>query len=305
MSHLLSRLSANPYLLLVLTMFMWGGNAIAGQLAVGEISPMLLTALRWAGVAILILIFARRRVANEWPVLRTRLPLLLALGALGFTTFNALFYIAAHSTVAINIGIIQGSLPVFVMLGAYVFYRTPVTGAQMIGVVVTMIGIAVVAARGDLVRIGDVQFNPGDLLMISACLLYAAYTVALRERPAASGLAIFSVMALGALATSIPLAITEALMGDLIWPTHAGWAIAAFVAVFPSFLSQLFFLRSVELIGPGRAGVFINLVPVITAALGVFILNEEFRGFHAAALLFVLGGIGLAERGHMLRKQKS
>lgn len=305
MSHLLSRLSANPYLLLVLTMFMWGGNAIAGQLAVGEISPMLLTALRWAGVAILILIFARRRVANEWPVLRTRLPLLLALGALGFTTFNALFYIAAHSTVAINIGIIQGSLPVFVMLGAYIFYRTPVTGAQMIGVVVTMIGIAVVAARGDLVRIGDVQFNPGDLLMISACLLYAAYTVALRERPAASGLAIFSVMALGALATSIPLAITEALMGDLIWPTHAGWAIAAFVAVFPSFLSQLFFLRSVELIGPGRAGVFINLVPVITAALGVFILNEEFRGFHAAALLFVLGGIGLAERGHMLRKQKS
>ena len=305
MSHLLSRLSANPYLLLVLTMFMWGGNAIAGQLAVGEISPMLLTAFRWAGVAVLILIFARRRVVNEWPILRTRLPLLLALGALGFTAFNALFYIAAHSSVAINIGIIQGSLPVFVMLGAYIFYRTPVTGAQMVGVVVTMIGIAVVAARGDLIRIGDVQFNPGDLLMISACLLYAAYTVALRERPAASGLAIFSVMALGALATSVPLAVAEALMGDLIWPTARGWAVAAYIAVFPSFLSQLFFLRGVELIGPGRAGVFINLVPVITAALGVFILNEEFRGFHAAALLFVLGGIWLAERGHMSRRQKS
>ncbi len=305
MSHLLSRLSANPYLLLVLTMFMWGGNAIAGQLAVGEISPMLLTAFRWAGVAILILIFAQRRVVDEWPVLRTRLPLLLGLGALGFTAFNALFYIAAHSTVAINIGIIQGSLPVLVMLGAYIFYRTPVTGAQMIGVVATMIGIAVVAARGDLLRMGDINFNPGDLLMISACLLYAAYTVALRERPAASGLAIFSVMALGALATSIPLAITEAAMGDLIWPTTKGWAVAAYIAVFPSFLSQLFFLRSVELIGPGRAGVFINLVPVITAALGVFILNEEFQGFHAASLLFVLGGIWLAERGHIPRRQKS
>ena len=217
-------------------MFMWAGNAIAGQVAVGEISPMLLTALRWIGVGGLVFIFARRRVVNEWPVLRKRLPLLLALGALGFTTFNALFYIAAHSTVAINIGIINGALPVFVMLGAYIFYRTQVTSAQLIGVVITIVGIAVVAARGDITLISEVQFNPGDVLMTLACLLYAAYTVALRERPAASGLAIFSVMAVGALVTSIPLAITEFLMGDMIWPSPTGWAIAVYVVIFPSLL---------------------------------------------------------------------
>ena len=112
-----------------------------------------------------------------------------------FTSFNALFYVAAHSTAAINIGIIQGALPVFVMLGAYIFYRTPVTSSQLLGVTVTMIGVVMVAARGDLARIQDLAFNPGDLLMVAACTLYAAYTIALRERPAASGLAIFSIMA--------------------------------------------------------------------------------------------------------------
>jgi drug/metabolite transporter (DMT)-like permease len=284
-------------------MFMWGGNAIAARIAVGEISPMLLTAFRWIGVAGLMFAFARGRVIAEWPVLRTRLPLLLGLGALGFSTFNAMFYIAAHTTDAINMGIIQGALPVFVMLGAYVIYRTPVAGTQIFGVAITVVGVVVVAIRGDLSQIGNVKFNPGDLIMISACALYAAYTVALRERPAATGLAIFSVMAIGALATSIPLAVTEALMDDLIWPTPVGWAVVAYVVVFPSLLSQLFFLRSVELLGPGRAGVFINLVPVITATFGVYILGETFRGFHAAALVFVLGGIWLAERGQARREK--
>jgi drug/metabolite transporter (DMT)-like permease len=283
-------------------MLIWGANAIAARIAVGEVSPMLLTAFRWVGVTGVILVFARARVVSEWPILRTRLLLLLALGALGFTSFNALFYLAAHTTAAINIGIIQGALPVFVILGAYIFYRTAVAAAQMIGVAVTMVGVGIVAVRGDLGRIGEFQFNPGDLLVISACVLFAGYTVALRKRPAASGLAIFAVMVMGALATSVPLAIAEALMGDFLWPTLTGWAVVAFVVVFPSLLAQLFFLRCVELLGPARAGVFVNLVPVITAALGVFVLGEDFLWFHAAALIFVLGGIWLAERGHIHRK---
>ena len=280
-------------------MLMWGANAVAARIAVGEVSPMLLTAFRWVGVTGLILVFARGRVVSEWYILHTRLPLLLALGALGFTSFNALFYIAAHTTTAVNIGIIQGALPVFVMLGAYVFYKTPVAASQMVGVTVTLIGVVVVAVRGEFGRFRDFQFNSGDLLVVSACALYAAYTVALRERPAASGLAIFSVMAMGALATSVPLAIVEAMIGGFLWPTPTGWAVVAFVVMFPSLLAQLFFLRCVELLGPARAGVFVNLVPVITAALGVFVLGEDFRWFHAAALIFVLGGIGLAERGYM------
>lgn len=289
-------LFGNAYVLLILTTLSWGGNAIAGRIAVGEISPMLLTTMRWVGVAILIVLFARRAVLTAWPVLRTRLGFLAALGTLGFTAFNALFYLAAQSTVAINIGIIQGAIPVFVLIGAYFVYRTPVTLVQVAGVAVTMVGVALVASHGDLSMLASLAFADGDLLMILACALYAGYTVALRRRPAVSGLAMFSVLAIAALISSLPLPIFEAAAGTLVWPSAVGWAVLAYVVIFPSFVAQICFLRAVELIGPARAGLFVNLVPIFAAGLGVLVLGEQFQLHHALALVFVLGGIWLAER---------
>ena len=286
----------NAYLLLTLTMLQWAGNAVAGRLAVGEISPMVLTTFRWAGVVLLMLLVARKQVQADWPVLRGRLGYLTLLGALGFTVFNTLFYVAAYSTTAVNIGILQGAIPVFVLLGAYLAYRTPVSLLQIIGVATTITGVILVAVRGELERLLGFQFNPGDLLMVVACMLYAGYTVALRRRPQVAGLAMFSVMAMAALVTALPLLGVEIWLGRTVWPTPTGWAVLAYVTLFPSFLAQLCFLRSVQLIGPGRAGIFVNLVPIFAASFGVLLLGEAFRWYHALALVLVLGGIWLAER---------
>ena len=97
--------AGRAYLLLTITALCWGANAIFGRLAVGEVSPMAMTMLRWAGVLVLIAVFAPRPVRRDWAALRAHLPFLAAMGAIGFTGFNALFYAAAHSTTAINIGI--------------------------------------------------------------------------------------------------------------------------------------------------------------------------------------------------------
>jgi drug/metabolite transporter (DMT)-like permease len=229
--------------------------------------------------------------------MRRHLPFLGAMGAIGFTAFNALFYLAAETTVAINIGIIQGAIPVFVLLGAYAAYRTPVSALQIAGVAVTMIGVALVAAHGDLATLASLAFADGDLLMVAACALYAGYTVALRRRPAVSGIAMFSVLAMAAMISSLPLLAIEAWAGRLVLPTATGWAVLGYVVLFPSFVAQICFLRAVDLVGPGRAGLFVNLVPIFAAALGVVLLGERFELHHALALAFVLGGIWLAERG--------
>jgi drug/metabolite transporter (DMT)-like permease len=98
------------------------------------------------------------------------------------------------------------------------------------------------------------------------------------------------------LVTSLPLVAYEMAAGTVQWPTPKGWLIMLFIGLFPSFLAQLFFMRGVELIGPGRAGLFVNLVPVFGALMAVLILGEPFHLYHAAALVFVLGGIFIAER---------
>jgi drug/metabolite transporter (DMT)-like permease len=85
-------------------------------------------------------------------------------------------------------------------------------------------------------------------------------------------------------------------LGGAIFPTWKGFGVLLYVAVFTSILGQLFWIRAVELIGPGRAGVFQNLVPVIGALMAVVLLREDFHGYHAVSLALVLGGLMISER---------
>jgi drug/metabolite transporter (DMT)-like permease len=289
-------LMRQPYLLLALTTLMWGGNAIAGRVAVGEVSPMVLTSLRWLIVVVVLLPFLGRRLLGEWPQLAPRWRSAFLMGAFGFTAFNALFYAAAHHTTAVNLTIFQGSIPVLVLLGTVLFFRSHIRPLQIIGMAVTLVGVAAVAVKGDMEVLRTLALNIGDVWMLIACLLYAGYTLALRNRPPVSGLVFFIAMALAAFATSLPLIAFEATSGTLQWPTGKGWLVLLYVGLFPSLLSQIFFMRGVELIGPGRAGLFVNLVPVFGALLAVVLLGEPFAWYHAAGLVLVLSGIGLAER---------
>ena len=65
---------------------------------------------------------------------------------------------------------------------------------------------------------------------------------------------------------------------------------------YPSFISQISFIKSVGLIGPGRAGIFINLVPIFSSILAVNYLGETFESYRSVALLLVFAGIFLFER---------
>lgn len=287
---------ANAYLLLTLTTLLWAGNAVASRLAVGQVSPMALTSLRWVFVCAVLPVLLRRELRQYAPVLLKHRWRIVALGALGFTAFNTLMYLAAYSTTAINIGILQGAIPVFVLVGAFVAYRTPIGWMQGLGVTVTILGVLVTASRGDYHILSTLSFAAGDLWMIIACIFYAGYTVGIRTRPPMPGLVFFTAMAIVACIVSLPLLAAEVATGRVIWPTPLGWGILAFVVIGPSLLSQLFFMRAVELIGPGRAGVFVNLVPVFAPLLAVLILGEQLALYHALALVLVLGGIWIAER---------
>ncbi len=287
---------ANPILLLVLTTLIWAAHSIVGRLAVGQIGPMTLTCLRWGAALIPILLAARPSLRQDWPALRARWVYLAVMGTAGYTVFVALFYVAAHYTSALNLSIIQGAIPALVLIGARAFLDVRFSALQALGAFVTMLGVVVIAAQGDPARLAALAFNSGDVMMVIAAALYAGYTVGLRQRPNVSGVSMLAAMAVAAFVTSIPLMIWEILSGGFIWPTWGGLLVLAFVALGPAFVSQLMFMRGVELIGPGRAGVFVNLVPVFGAIMAVVILGEPFAVYHVVALLLVVGGIAIAQR---------
>ncbi|MGF1551215.1 MAG: DMT family transporter [Paracoccaceae bacterium] len=296
LARLRAGLWAAPALLLTLTALFWAGNAIAGQLAAGEIAPMTLTALRWLGVSAVLWPLYGRAVVEGWPLVRPKLKRVVLMAVLGFACFNALLYAASLTTTAVNVGILQGSMPVFVLIGAYLALGDRVGGVQAAGVALTLVGVVLVATKGAPLAVLEQGVNPGDGLMLIACVLYAGYAVALRGRPALSGPAFFTLLAPIELATALPMAAVEVWSGAGGWPTPVGWAVVAYTVVFPSIASQIFFLRGVDLIGPGRAGVFINLVPVFAACLAVALLGQPFEAYHAGALALVLVGVWLGQR---------
>lgn len=293
-------LNSAPFLL-VLTTFFWGGNVVAGKLAVGEVSPMLLTFLRWFISGTLLYTIARKDIAAQWPVIRPRPVYITIMAIAGFTIFNSMYYTAARYTSGINIAIIQGSTPVIVLIGA-AFLGAHLKMTQIAGIVLTLIGVGFVASKGELSTLLNLQFNLGDLLLLTASILYAGYTLALRKRPPMPALVFFFFLALASAITSIPGVIYEWADGALILPTTIGSIIVLYVGVFPSLLCQVFYIRALEIAGPARVSAYYNLIPIFGTFLSIVLLGEKFYSTDAMALALVVAGIVLAENIKLWRR---
>ena len=292
-----SRIMRNPWLLLTFSSLVWGGNVAAARFAVGEISPMVLVGLRWIVVSALIAVLMGKQLGAILASLRPHWAFLLPMGVIGFTISNALFYESARFTTGLNLSIIQGVLPVLVLAGARLVYGVGVGGMRMFGVALTMAGIVLIATEGEPSRLLDLQFNKGDAFAFLGAAIYAAFTLALRKRPPLSAMAFFIGVSIAALVSSAPAMLVEAMLGGAIWPGWRGLLVLLYVAVFTSIVGQVCWIRAVEMIGPGRAGVFQNLVPVVGAILSVVVLRETFHWFHAASLALVLSGLFMSEQG--------
>lgn len=258
---------------------------------------MVIVFMRWTIVAGLLGYTQRHSWPKALPLIKGRLKWVFAMAGFGFTFFNALFYTAAQYTTAINLGIIQCTMPAYIILGAAIIFRNRLTSLQLAGTALTMIGVVIIIAKGDVQILAQLAINQGDWLMLLACLFYSGYTIGLRNRPQIGNFTMMFFLAIAAWLLSLPLLLAESLTSGLLWPDDIqSWLVILFVALVPSFLSQIFYMRGVDLIGPARAGVFSNLVPVYSAALGILILNEALHLFHILACVLVFGGLAIISR---------
>ncbi|MDX3929166.1 MAG: DMT family transporter [Shinella sp.] len=290
-------MNSKAYFYLCVTALFWGANSVAGKMAVGHVSPMMLTTLRWIVALSVILAFMTPQIRRDWAAIRKHWLQLLLYGAVGFTTFNVLLYSALQYTTAINVVIEQAGIPMLIFVFNFLLFRIQATPAQIAGFTVTLIGVLITAAHGEFSALLELEFNFGDALMLGACLVYAAYTVSLRWKPDMHWQSFIAAPAFGALLSAIPLLFWEIGSGNLIAPDITGWAIVLYAGIFPSLASQVLYVRGVEMIGPNRAGLFINAIPIFGTLLSVVLIGETFHRFHLVALLLVLGGIAIAEWG--------
>ena len=288
-------MQTNPHFLLTLTSIFWAFNTIAGRAAVGEVSPLLIVSLRWLFVSIILTFLCRNQLKEIWTILSKRIKWLIIMGLFGFTGFNSAYYIAAHDTIAINLGLVQGTMPAFIIIIAWVWLKDKINLTQFLGVLITFIAVLIVVSAGNLTILLNLELKKGDIVMIFACTLYAVYAVGLRKKPQIGALPLLTFFAYVAFVGSLPGLIYETYSNQLIIPGLKGCIILGVIIIFPSFLAQIFFMKGVEKIGPARSGLYTNLVPVFSSILAVFLLGESFQFYHFLSLSMIFAGIYLFE----------
>ena len=289
------KILTNPHFLLTLTSIFWAFNTVAGRAAVGEVSPLLIVSVRWFFVSIILSILCRNQLIETWSILNKKIKWLIFMGLFGFTGFNSAYYVAAHDTIAINLGLVQGTMPAFIIITAWIWLKDKINFTQFLGVLITFIAVLIVVCSGNFNALIELELNSGDIVMIFACTLYAIYAVGLRKKPKISALPLLTFFAYIAFLGSLPGFIYETYSNQLVLPGQKGFIILGVIIIFPSFLAQIFFMKGVEKIGPSRSGLYTNLVPVFSSLLAVFFLGEEFQFFHLLSLIMIFTGIYLFE----------
>lgn len=276
---------------MVLPPLFWAGNATLARFVADQIPPISLSFWRWVIALLLLIPFTWSHVRKDWPEIIKSWKIIFLLGLLGIASFNTLLYTAAHTTTAINISLTQSVMPVSIVLISFILFGDRITLRQVLAIALCTIGAGYIIVRGDIQRLMNLEFVIGDLIMILAVILYAIYTVLLRKRPNIHPLSFLTVtFAVGVVSlfppylweiqSVPPLVLSQSVILSLIY-----------IAFFPSILAYLCWNRGTYEIGANRAGLYINLLPLFTALLAVFFLEERFQTYHIAGILLIFSGL--------------
>ena len=286
---------ATVFYLLTATI-LWAGNAIAGRALVGSVSPITLTAVRWGAAALILLPFGWRIFKPGSPLWKNKTRFLI-LGLFGVGSYNVLLYSALQTSSAINVTLIGASMPIWMLLIGAVFYQVKPRVVQMIGAVVSLLGVSVVLTRGDLSTLLSMQMVIGDLLIMLATFLWASYSWMLsrpgssseQEWPWASFLT--AQIVIGLMWTGIfegfEIASGHAYLDLNLWTG----SLILFIAIGPSLIAYRCWGQGVNRAGPTVAAFFANFIPLFTALFSAAILGEPPGLFHAVAFALIVTGI--------------
>ena len=294
---------ASPYLLLSLTAFFWSLNWVIGRAIVGHVSPFALTFVRWVVAVAAMMPFAWPQIRAHAPAIRRHWKTIAWLAFWGTGLHNAFAYVGLQYTTATNGVILNSAIPVMIIVLGWAIYRDTISRLQMLGVAVSLAGIAVIIARGDPAILATLSMNVGDLIVLAGMVFWAAYTVFLRTRPVElPGLAMLACCGSIGVMLLLPLFVLE-MAGAFPWAGHVELSAATvaamlYVGVFPSFVGYIFWNRGVHEVGSNVAGIFMHLMPAFGALLAWLFLGESIRLFHLAGIALILLGITLTTRGH-------
>ena len=290
--------TTKAYLMLVLATLFWAGNFVVGKIAfIENVPPFSLTFFRWLLVWVILIPFTYKEFFKLRRVILDNFLLLLLLGLTSVGLFNSFIYNALNFTQVINASLFNAVIPVAIILFGLLFKLEKTNKYQILGLIVSILGILSIITKLDLGILLTLSFNKGDILMIGAVITWGIYSAFLKKRKfEVSLLTLVHILCTFGLVTLIPQFLFEFSQGKtIIINDHLIYSLI-YLAIFPSIGSYYCWAGAVSIIGANRAGIFLSLIPLFSTILAMIFFDEKFLFFHFIGSVLIILGLLLSNR---------
>ena len=280
------------YLLAVTAIFFWSWNIIVATGFASSLAPLEIAFGRWLVAACILLPLAWKRLAEGRKLLLKHAPLVVGLAVTGIVLDNTLIYFAGHTASAVNIGMLDMTGPIFLVLLSRIFLKTEISRRQFAGLIVAVIGVVVIILDGDFTRLSRVKLVSGDFFVLANTFGFAVYSLLQSRRPpeieqsamlGATVIVALPILAAGML-FSVPAARLESIRGEDV-------AVIVYLGVFNSVVSYLSWNTALNKIGNVKAGIIYYMLPVFSALEAHFVLKEHISLSQALGGAVVVAGV--------------
>ena len=284
--------------MLVCASLFWSGNFIIGKFAfLTDIPPLSLVFYRWLLVWIILLPFTFKEIIKYKKTIIKNLPTLFFLGLTSVGLFNSFTYLSLMYTQVINSTLFNTAIPAIIILICFLFKIESTNKFQIIGLIVSIIGIISIITKLNLNILLSLDFNKGDLIMIGGVLSWGVYSSLLKKKTFTLPLlTLVHVICTFGLICVTPQYIYELSQGLVIKFDINLFYILIFLAIFPSIGSYYCWAGAVSIIGANRAGISLSLIPLFSSILAILLFKEQFQFFHLIGSILIVIGLFLSNK---------
>ena len=294
----MSNKNYSAYLFLVLATFCWSGNFIVGKFAtLYEIPPLTLNVFRWISVWFILIPFTYKEIFENLPYIKKNWLVISFMGVITISTFNSVVYFALNYTQVINAVLMLSAIPAATIVLSSLMKIEETNIFQLLGLVLSIIGIGSIISNGDIQKIISLDFNKGDMWMLVCVITWSLYSTLLKKNNFKfSQFTLIQLMVSVGILFLIPQFFYEKSIGLELNLDKNFFLILIYVAIFPAIAAYYFWQKGIEIIGPNRASMFIQLMPLFSAVMAIIIFKEKFELYHFVGAIFILSGIYLSNR---------
>jgi drug/metabolite transporter (DMT)-like permease len=283
---------------LVVASLCWSGNFIIGKFAtLFEIPPLSLNVFRWISVWFILIPFTYKEIYKNRNYIKKNFLVISFMGIITISTFNSVVYFALNYTQVINAVLVLAAIPALTIILSSLMKIEKTNLFQIFGLILSIIGIGAIISNGELQRIISLNFNKGDLWMLVCVLSWSLYSTLLKKyKLQISQFSLIQLMVSVGILFLIPQYFYEQSIGLDVNFNKAFFFILFYVVVFPAIVAYYCWQKGVEMIGPNRASMFIQLMPLFSAGMAIIIFSEKFELYHLAGATFIVSGIFLSNK---------